>query len=70
MSHLALPLIIKLSIGAFRDNNGNKRIGLTCGVNTAYYFKIKSLEGDNDEGCRFELNVGDDASYFISFRTL
>ena len=50
MSNLALPLIIKLSIGAFRDDNGNKRIGLICDVHTAYYFKIKSLEGDNDEG--------------------
>jgi hypothetical protein len=50
ISSLALPLIIKLSMGSFRDENNNTRIGLNCELTTSYYFSIRSLESENDEG--------------------
>ena len=50
ISNLARPLIIKLSIGSFRDKNGYKTIGLECNVLTSYFFNIISLEHENDKG--------------------
>ena len=50
MSNLALPLIIKLSVGSFRDENNDTRIGLKCELTTSYYFSIRSIESENNEG--------------------